>query len=287
MAPRLYADTSFWNTPISPDAAIDPGSAAIVASALVAYAEGSSFTNTDNWGYPIVYADANSKMYDIGCTQNGCSTPISFRIPAGAKPNLGSDGRLVVIDGDKELDMWQASYDPTTDTWTAGSRAITDAYGWGAYCAPGQRCRGGTAAGFAMFGGVIRPEEIAQGHIDHALSFTTPYTRLDYVACPAVRTDGKYDDPAALPEGARIQLDPAFDVDAQPWPAWLKIIAKAAQQYGAYLNNTGGNLHFNGEATLNRGYDAWGGAGVPRRPQLSDYNFPWDKFRVLELQRCR
>jgi hypothetical protein len=97
----------------------------------------------------------------------------------------------------------------------------------------------------------------------------------------------KYDDPAALPLGARIQLDPAFDVDGQPWPAWLKIIAKAAQRYGAYLNNTSGNLNFHGEAILNRGYDAWASGGVPARPRLSDYNFPWDRFRVLLLYRCR
>jgi hypothetical protein len=187
---RFYADASFWNTPIAPDAATDPDSAAMVARALVAYADRAGFNNTESWGYPIVFADANSQTYNIGCTHYGCSTPISFRIPAGARPNLGNDGRLVVIDGDKELDMWKASYDPLTDNWTAGSRWITDAYGWGAYCLPGQRCRGGTAAGFAQFGGVVRPEEIAQGYIDHALSFATPYTRLDYVACPAIRTDG-------------------------------------------------------------------------------------------------
>ena len=284
---RLYADTSFWNTAIPPDPAIDPNSAAIVATSLIPYAEGSNLNNSDNWGFPIVYADANSTTYTIGCTAYGCRNQVSFRIPAGARPNNGDDHRLVVIDGDKELDMWRAFYDPVTDTWSAGSRWVTDAYGWGAYCMPGQRCGGGTAAGFAQFGGVVRPEEIARGRIDHALSFTTPYTRADYVACPAIRTDGKYDDPFALPEGAHIQLDPAFDVDAQPWPDWLKIVAKAAQEYGAYLNNTGSNLNFNAEATLNRGYDAWASVGVPTRPKLNDYNFPWDRFRVLELKPCR
>jgi hypothetical protein len=283
---RFYADNSFWNTPIPANPAIDPNSAAIVAKSLVAYNAGSNFNNTDSWGFPVVFADANSKTYTIGCTRYGCNKTVTFRIPAGAKPTTGSDHRLVVIDGTKELDMWMASYDPTTDTWSAGSRWVTDAYGWGAYCAPGSKCGGGTAAGFAQFGGVVRPEEIAQGHIDHALSLITPYTRASFIACPATHTDGKYDDPAALPEGARVQLDPAFNVDAQPWPAWLKTIARAAQQYGAYLNNTGGNLNFNGEAMLNRGTNAWTSLNVPIRPKLSDYNFPWDKFRVLELKRC-
>lgn len=283
---RFYASTSFWNTPIPSNPAIDPNSAAIVAKSLVAYSSGSNFNNTDGWGFPIVYANANSKTYTIGCTRYSCNNTVTFRIPAGAKPTTGSDHRLVVIDGTKELDMWMASYDPTTDSWSAGSRWVTDAYGWGAYCGLGLRCGGGTAAGFAQFGGVVRPEEIAQGHIDHALSLITPYTRASFIACPATHTDGKYDDLAALPEGARVQLDPAFNVDAQPWPAWLKTIAKAAQQYGAYLNNTGGNLNFNGEAMLNRNTNAWTSLNVPIRPKLSDYNFPWDKFRVLQLQRC-
>jgi hypothetical protein len=140
------------------------------------------------------------------------------------------------------------------------------------------------AAGFAAFGGVVRPEEIAQGHIDHALFMAMPYTRRGVLACPATHTDGIYNDPAAIPEGAHLQLDPAFNVDAQPWPQYEKVIAHALQTYGVYVGDSGGTLSFAGEPNLNRGYDAWGLAGVPNPPNLS--SLPWGSFRVLQLQAC-
>src|SRR5437763_13927162 len=145
--------------------------------------------------------------------------------------------------------MLLASNDASADSWSAGSRYVTALNGWGAQCSPGQRCGGAVAAGFAAFGGIVRPEEIAQGHIDHAPSFTPPYTRRDYIACPAAHTDGQTDDAAAIPEGARIQLDPAFPVDTQPWPRWEKVIAHALQKYGAFLGDTGDSLSFAAEAT--------------------------------------
>ncbi len=76
------------------------------------------------------------------------------------------------------------------------------------------------------------------------------------IACPATHTDGVYNDIAALPEGARIQLDPAFNVEAQAWPRWEKTIAHALQTYGAYVGDTGGSLAIFGEANIDRGYDA-------------------------------
>ena len=284
--PRLYAQTSFWNRPIPADAALDPNSAAIVSRALARYATGSSLATSDDWGRPIAYASSLSTAYSVRCTMFDCATPVSFRIPRYARPNSGSDHHLVVVDpnANEELDMWLAAYNSKTEAWSSGARYVTDATGWGALCAPSFRCNGGVAAGFAAFAGVVRPEEIAQGHIDHALFITNPLTRKGYVACPATHTDGISDDGAAIPEGARIQLDPAFNVNAQPWPRWEKVIAHALQTYGGYVGDTGGTLGLVGEARLDRGYDAWSLAGVPPIPALA--SFPWSQFRVLRLERC-
>src|SRR5437667_460142 len=237
-------------------------------------------------GKPLAYANTLSTTYPVGCTTYDCGTPVSFAIPRSAAPATGSDHHLVVLDPatNNELDMWLASYDAGADSWSAGSRYITASNGWGAQCSLGQHCLGPVAAGFAAFGGIVRPEEIAQGNIDHAPFFTTPYTRRDYIACPATHTDGRTDDAAAIPEGARIQLDPAFSVDTQPWPRWEKVIAHALQKYGAFLGDTGDSLSFAAEATLDRGYDAWSIVGVPAFASIG--NLPWSKFRVLALKRC-
>lgn len=282
---RWYADTSFWNTPIPTNPAIDSNSSAMVAAAVTPYVAAATFSNSDAWG--ISYIDAtntSAKTYTIACTEYCTGDTINFPIPAGAQPTTGSDHHLVVINGTQELDMWLSSYDASTDSWSAGVRVINDITGWGAYCALGQHCNGAEASGFALLGGDVRPEEIKQGHIDHALSMITPYTRAGYIACPATHTDGAYNDPAAIPEGTRVQLDPSFNVDAQSWPDWEKTIAKALQVYGAYVVDTGGALAVRGVTDQNLGSDSWASVNTPKAANISD--LPWDKLRVLQIQSC-
>jgi len=285
--PTLYDPASFWNQPIPPDAATDPDSAAMVSASLAAYADSSNFATSDQWGKPLVYADPLSTTYSVGCLTYDCGTSVSFAIPRYAAPSTGTDHHLTVLDPatNHELDMWMASYDAGAVSWSAGSRYVTASDGWGAQCSLGEHCLGAVAAGFSAFGGVVRPEEIAQGHIDHALFFASPYTRAGDIACPATHTDGWVSDPAAIPEGARIQLDPDFDVDGQAWPSWEKVIAHALQSYGAYLGDSGGSLAFSAEPNLDRGYDAWSLAGAPG-PDSSLANLPWSSFRILQLQPC-
>jgi hypothetical protein len=242
--------------------------------------------NSDAWGKPLAYANVVSRLYAVGCTLYDCAISVAGRIPRYATPVTGSDHHLIVIDPttNTELDQWESSYNALADAWSAGSRYSGPTNGWGANCSSGQHCNGAVAAGFAAFGGVVRPEEIAQGHIDHALFMAMPYTRSGFLACPATHTDGIYNDPAAIPEGAHLQLDPAFNVDAQPWPQYEKVIAHALQTYGVYVGDSGGTLSFAGEPNLDRGYDAWGLIGVPNPPNLS--SLPWGSFRVLQLQAC-
>ena len=279
----LYASTSFWNQPISSGPALDPNSAAMVQAALAGYAGSANFTNTLGWGRSLVYAHNSDPLYNIGCTLYDCGTAVSFHIPLGAHPETASDGHLVVVNLDtwQELDMWIASFKGST--WTGGSRYLTDAHGWGANCPQGQHCGGAVAAGFAAFGGVIRPEEIQQGHIDHALFLAIQLTRSGYIACPATNTDGQTAGTSAIPEGARIQLDPAFNVDAQPWPQWEKVVAHAMQNYGVYIGDTGGSMALMAQGNQNGGL-AWSSVGVPDGPSLG--NLPWGRFRVLQFQGC-
>jgi hypothetical protein len=291
--PRFYSDASFWNTRIPASPSIDPNSADMVSTSLAAFGGRGVINSGDDWGIPLAYADAHSKTYTIECLLFGCETTVRFRIPRYATPNTESDGHLAIYDPttNQELDLWQGAYDPRTRTWAASSRTAT-ASDWGAVCPEGKRCGGGgTAAGFLEFGGVIRPEEIAQGHIDHALVLSAPSVRAEYIACPATNywasLEPQYKrDPGALPLGARVQLDPEIDVDAKPWPAWEKVVAKALQTYGAYIADVSGSLELRGEANLDRGYDAWAEVGMTTFPKPDLANLPWERFRVLTMASC-
>jgi hypothetical protein len=291
--PRFYSDSSFWNTPISQGAATDPNSAAMKAASLLPWASRALINNDDAWGIPLAYADPRSRTYDVGCLAYACDTAVSFRIPRYAQPSTGSDGHLAVFDpqAGQELDMWQGAYDARTDSWTAGGRSATEA-NWGAVCLPGEHCGGGgVAAGFNEFGGAIRPEEIAQGHIDHALVISLPHVRENYISCPAVniwasRGSRYADDPDAIPLGAHVQLSPAVDVRSRDWPRWEKVVARALQTYGAYVADLDANLTLRGEPNLDRGYDAWAKVGMTTKPHPSLSNLPWKRFRVLKLEPC-
>jgi len=278
---RFYSRTSFWNQPVQSRSAIDPDSTAIMDASILPYVSRAVFSNGDDWGIGLAHASATDKMYTISCARFYFRGAVNFRIPKGATPTTGSDHHLVVIDGDRELDMWDASYNKRQDSWSAGSRFVDCLYGWGANALPGQHAGGAVAAGFSGMGGVVRPEEIAQGHIDHALSVMVPNPKVGYVG-PASATDGTNTRPYAIPEGARIQLDPNFDVDTQSWPAWKKVLAKALQRYGAYVSDNGGTVAFYGQTDVNAGNMTWASFGVPKDAPLSD--LPWGRIWVLNLK---
>jgi hypothetical protein len=279
--PRLYADDSPFNTPIPANAALDAGSSRMVSGAIQPFVGNANFSNSAEWGIPVFYADRRSRRYAVGCDRF-CSAPIgSPRIPHDARPSTGSDNHLAVLDptSGSELDMWLARR--AGRGWVGGVRSTTEIGGSGVHC---RACGRPDAAGFALAAGIVRPEEIAQGHIDHALVITTPHTRGGVKACPAVGTDGDSGDPSSLPLGARVQLDPRLNVDGLGVPGWEKTIARALQTYGAYVVDTGGSLSIRAESNLGRGYNAWALAGVPTFPSLS--GLPWQLLRVLSIAHC-
>jgi hypothetical protein len=276
--PRFYGPSAFINAPVGSAPMLAARSSAIVSEAIVPYQAHANLANDDDWGIPITVAEPQSPSYRVRCLYFGCDRIYgATNIPAGADPSRGSDGHLVVLQPDgNELDMWIGSRD--SSGWSAGSRSVESA--------AGPATDGGTdAAHFALAAGVIRPEEIAQGHIDHALAITTPDTRQGYAACPAGHTDGKHASPDALPIGAHVQLDPSINVAALNIPAWQKVIATALQTYGAYVVDTGGSLSMYAESNLGRSYNAWAKASVPAdSPGLAD--LPWGSMRVLSMTQC-
>jgi hypothetical protein len=282
---RLYASNAFINTAVSSSPTLDPNSPKIASSSLAAYAGSANLSNDSAWGVPIVTADNQSANYNVGCQYYWCNMNFgAVQIPSNAQPDTGGDGHLVVLQPNgNEMDMWIGQH--TSSGWTSGSRWLESSNGPAANCTTAHGCGGADAANFALAAGVVRPEEIAQGHIDHALALVTPYTRQGYVACPATSGDGQQTNPNSLPVGAHIQLDPSIDVARLNIPSWQKVIAVALQQYGAYVVDTGGSLEIRGESNLGRSYDAWAKAGVPSNaPSLSD--LPWGSMHVLSMTQC-
>jgi hypothetical protein len=92
-------------------------------------------------------------------------------------------------------------------------------------------------SGLPSFAGVLLPEEIKSGRIEHALAIAVPGPARDIYVQPASATDG-VGSVKSIPEGARIRLKP--DVKAPKLPGRTNQVAqralmKALRTYGAIV----------------------------------------------------
>ena len=132
----------------------------------------------------------------------------------------------------------------------------------------------------------MRPEEIVQGHIDHALVFGMPgVSDLGHV-CPATHNDGSSSDPNAPMEGTHLQLDPAVTSTRSRSRPGRRRSPTRMQTYGMYLRDNGGSFVVYAENPVSRGYDAWSKAGLPGGDSVSLNGIPWAKLRVVSPPAC-
>jgi hypothetical protein len=114
------------------------------------------------------------------------------------------------------------------------------------------------AAGLSVMAGLVKYDEAASGHINHAIRYTMQVTKNDanngYFVEPASHAAAKnysYSNPNV--EGMRIRLNSTFNISG--YSAINQAILTAFQQYGMILADNGGYLYIQG-ATDSRWNDA-------------------------------
>jgi hypothetical protein len=257
---RPYADSSPFNQPIG-RALVHPNSAALVADALqwgppANIAAGTAGTSGD-YGHPVYFAQPGDPIYQLRPTEPWGRNPIAgarIAIPAAARPAAGGDGHMTVATTDGwEYDFWRAQAPPP------GGGVLSFAWG-GRVRILGSGLDGdATAAHFAGLAGVVRPEELAAGRIDHALFIVLKCTGSGSSFRYGVRQGpsrwiGSYvypaqaggatcggQDPNLPPLGARFQLAMSrAQIAALGVPRWKRAILEALARYGGYVGDTGG-----------------------------------------------
>lgn len=281
-----FEKQSVWRTPLLSRPQLDRNNTARVGAWLRKNFAKRPALAVHRFGVSVVVTGPGDPKFKWGSTlktTTGWASNLGMfgrvPIPAGARPDLDSDGHLAVYDpsGEREWDFWQAHYDRRTKTWwTGGGAAVSTAIGSG--IAP-RTVVGATASNFPLLGGLVRPEELLAGSIDHALVFAQPVTAASYV-CPATRSAGSSHDPLDLPSGAHLQLDPSLEVEGLRIPRWQKAIARAMQRFGMYLRDTSGAVTIYAENPNNRRVDPYRRLGFGRLVNFSD-RFPWERMRVL------
>lgn len=266
---RPYSNTSFFNTPLPPHPRLLRNSSAMIAKILSMGDIKPLKTNPapgDDYYHPYFFSRSSDPIYTIRCNKHSSNCPIEgrrVRIPASAEPASGSDAHMVVIDQASgwEYDFWNVQTVPLS----RNGGAIT--IGWGGRTRIINGPGGGTAAtespavmsSTGAIGGVIRFQELAAGHIDHALFMVVGCSngRMVY---PGRDYGGACGDTTNAPaSGQWLQLNMTNgQIDALHVAGWQKTILKALARYGGFVGDTGGNEAFGFELESQETYTSVG-----------------------------
>lgn len=102
------------------------------------------------------------------------------------------------------------------------------------------------AAGLAITPGLVRPDEIRRGVIDHAIRFTTNVTDRSHV-WPARHDAGSVSDRAYPPMGAWFRLKAGFPISG--YRADTQVVLRAMKRHGLILADNGSPWFFQGRAS--------------------------------------
>jgi hypothetical protein len=166
------------------------------------------------------------------------SDPGPYPVPAhppieGGASSTGDRHVLIVDKGACKLYELYDAHPTTTSAWTAGSGAIWDLRsnalrpaGW----------TSADAAGLPILPGLVTYDEVASGHIDHAIRITVPRSRMSYL-WPARHQAGSTTDANVPAMGQRFRLKTS--VKASSFPASVRPIIVALQTYGGIVADNG------------------------------------------------
>ncbi len=254
-APSLPNEAA-WNQDIS-KAPVAPGSAATIAyiDAHGGDALHPDFGSPRTYGFPYSVVGSHQQELAIHYTAYGDeSDPGPFPVPAAAPVEGGarSDGdrHVLVVDRDSctLFELYRAFPEHGGGAhWNADSGA---SWNLRSTALRPDSWTSADAAGLPIFPGLIRYDEAAAGHVDHAIRATFDSTRDAWVH-PASHCAGDTSDPAAPAMGTRLRLKPGFGLGRFSGPA--RAIAVALKHYGLIVADNGSNWYFGG--TSDRRWD--------------------------------
>jgi len=248
-APSLPTEAA-WNQDIS-KAPVAPNSAATIA---YMNAHGGSLLHPDfgsprAYGFPYAVVGAGQPELPIHYTAYGDESDRGpFPIPSGAPVEGGgsSDGDRHVLVVDRSsctlFELYRAFYRDGGHRWNADSGAKWDLR---STSLRPNSWTSADAAGLPIFPGLVRYDEAASGHIDHAIRVTFDSTRNAWVH-PASHCAGDTDNPNAPSMGTRLRLKAGYDLGHFSGAA--RTIAEAFKRYGMIVADNGSNWYFSGSS---------------------------------------
>jgi hypothetical protein len=242
---KVFPSDNPWNQDIS-TLPVDTNSGNYISG--IAGLGGNQYLHPDfggggAYGIPYITVPGNQTLVPINFNAYGDeSDPGPYPIPLNAPIEGGSDAHVLAVDRDhcKLYELFAAS--PGSSSWTAASGAVFD------LTSNALRPDGWTsadAAGLPIFPGLVRYDEVASGHIDHALRFTVSRTQRAYLH-PATHWASSYTSSNLMPMGLRLRLKASFDVSS--YTGQSRVVLNALKKYGMIVADNGSNWFVTGAA---------------------------------------
>ena len=263
---RAYGIDAEWNLPIS--AVLGRGT-----NPYEAYFRNVMFNNWVQPGWINFFdRDYTYPVYDAADAGGATATVVAGdgnwngqQIPWDPSWTIpgGTDQQIIVLDkvNGIEWNAWQVSYSASLNRLTC-SRCNRISAGTGTTGPVGDfrtktnGFRQSRGCGLQYLVGLIRPEEIAQGKIYHALSMVLEDSAFTLYCNPATKGEefAGNTDTLSVPQGTRFYLDVTdaeIDAHVASWPAGvptatrntMRIVFQAMRDYGVVCTDQGGANH--------------------------------------------
>jgi hypothetical protein len=177
-------------------------------------------------------------LYADESDQKPYAVPLTAPIEGGA--NATGDRHAIAVDADHCIlyELYRAF--PQSSSWTADSGVVIDLKsnalrpaGW----------TSADAAGLPILPGLLTYDEVQRGEIKHAIRFTVPQTRREYV-WPARHAASSLTGTQYPRMGERFRLKAGVNISG--YPADVQVILRAMKKYGIILADNGSAWYISG-----------------------------------------
>ncbi|MCC6362106.1 MAG: S-layer homology domain-containing protein [Bryobacterales bacterium] len=246
---NIFPVDNVWNTPIDTLPAHANSSAwisAIGSSRGFHMDFGSGLWDGGPIGIPFVVVPQGQPKVSVSFDYADESDPGPYPIPAnppveGGANSTGDRHVLILEQGACKLYELYYAFPQTNGTWTAGSGAIYDLTVNGPLRPA--TWTSADAAGLPILPGLARYDEVAAGEIRHAIRFTAPQTKKEFL-WPARHYASSLTGTQYPPMGARFRLKAAYDISG--FSAQAQVILRAMKKYGIILADNGSSWYMSG-----------------------------------------
>ena len=274
----LPAD-NIWNTPVDtlPVLSNSASMVATIGASTGFHADfGAGMWNGGPIGIPFISVPGTQTKYPATFLYADESDAGPYAVPLNAPIEGGSsssgDRHAIAVDTGHCILYELYNAFPQSSSWTADAGAIFD------LSSNALRPSGWTsadAAGLPIMPGLVTYDEVLAGEIKHAIRFTAPQSRHEFV-WPARHYASSLTGAQYPRMGERFRLKAGFDIT--PYPADVQVILRAMKRYGIMLADNGSAWYVSGQPDAR-----WNDTDLHTLSQLLGSNFEAVDATVLRI----